>query len=204
MKTPDPETLYTISANGFSATVDAFALEPNVDDLYFISMIGSQVALKAISAALLKQPPDLAHLSPGIDGIPLGTLSHRCQVPKDTIGTWTIKNARLPTSGAHHNLTYTKTAELNYPKNNFLLLAREIDEAPIIHHRFLDKRSALPLHHSWAPWLWERGIKAGEIVPLKSEGIHAWRCLPNTEDLKRDLSNAVEWKVLEIEDDKDN
>ena len=58
--TIDPEYLYTITAGGFSATADAFARDDATDGLWFVSMVGSQTALKAIWASLLKQPPDVA------------------------------------------------------------------------------------------------------------------------------------------------
>ena len=77
--------------------------------------------------------------------------------PYETIGTWTTKIARLPATGGWHALVYTKTAEYAYEKDSFLLLAQTEEEAPALHHRFLDKRSPLPLHGSWADWLWERG-----------------------------------------------
>ena len=60
---------------------------------------------------------------------------------------------------------YTKTAEYGFEKDSFLLLAQSEDEAPALHHRFLEKRSPLPLHGSWAGWLWDRGLDNGEIVP---------------------------------------
>ena len=46
--TLDPEDLYTISAGGFSATADAFARDPHSNGLWFVSMVGSQTAIKAI------------------------------------------------------------------------------------------------------------------------------------------------------------
>ena len=57
--TIDPEDLYTINAGGFSATADAFARDEETDGLWFVSMVGSQTALKAIWASLLKQPRTL-------------------------------------------------------------------------------------------------------------------------------------------------
>ena len=68
--TLDPEALYTINAAGFSATADAFARDPHSQGLWFLSMVGSQTALKAIWASLLKQPPDVAHLIQGPMGWP--------------------------------------------------------------------------------------------------------------------------------------
>ena len=67
----DPEDLFTITAGGFSATADAFARDDKTEGLWFVSMVGSQTALKAIWASLLKQPPDTAHIIRGADGMAL-------------------------------------------------------------------------------------------------------------------------------------
>ena len=89
--TPDPEDLFTISAGGFSATADAFARDEEAETLWFLSMVGSQTALKAIWACLLKQPPDTAHLIRGVEGMALSGGYERCVIPYNTIGTWTTK-----------------------------------------------------------------------------------------------------------------
>ena len=123
----------------------------------------------------------------------------------ETIGTWTTKIARLPVSGGWHALVYTKTAEYGFEKDSFLLLAQAEDEAPALHHRFLDKRSPLPLHGSWAGGLWKRGLDNGEIVPLQSVGVSAYRCSPKAGKLREDLSDAVAsgWLTLPTEEVSD-
>ena len=189
--TIDPEDLFTISAGGFSATVDAFARDDRTEGLWFVSMVGSQTALKAIWASLLKQPPDTAHIIQGADGMALHGGYQRCIIPYETIGSWTTKIARLHATGGWHALVYTKQAEFGFEKDSFLLLAQSAEEAPALHHRFLDKRSPLPLHDSWAGWLWERGIEEEEIVPLQSVGVSAYRCSPKAAKLRDDLSGAV-------------
>ena len=187
----DPEDLFTISAGGFSATVDAFARDERTDGLWFVSMVGSQTALKAIWASLLKQPPDVAHLIRGADGMALSGGYQRCVIPYETIGSWTTRIARLAATGGWHALVYTRQAEFGFEKDSFLLLAQSAEEAPALHHRFLDRRSPLPLHGSWADWLWERGLEEEEIVPLQGVGISAYRCSPRAERLRDDLSGAV-------------
>ena len=102
------QTLYTISAGGFSATADAFARDDKTESLWFVSMVGSQTALKAIWASLLKQPPDTAHLIRGADGMALHGGYERCIIPYETIGTWTTKIARLPATGGWHALVYVR------------------------------------------------------------------------------------------------
>ncbi len=121
---PSPDDLHTISAAGFSATVDAFARDERDRTLWFLSMVGSQTALKAIWAALLKQPPETAHLICGADGTALSGGYQRCMIPRHTVGTWTTKIARLPATGGWHALVYTKLAEFSHDSDSFLLLAR--------------------------------------------------------------------------------
>ena len=199
-ETPEPE-LYTITAGGFSATADAFARDPETDGLWFLSMVGAQTALKAIWASLLKQPPDPAHIIRGADGMALSGGYQHCVIPSHTVGTWTTKIARLPASGGWHALVYTKWAEFASAHDNFLLLAHEGDDAPALHHRFLDRRSPLPLHHRWGEWLWRRGLSNGEIAPLQSVGITAYVCRPDAESLREDLSRAVALGVLSLPED---
>ena len=83
--TIDPEELFTITAGGFSATADAFARDEETDGLWFVSMVGSQTALKAIWASLLKQPPDTAHIIKGADGMALSGGYKRCVIPHETV-----------------------------------------------------------------------------------------------------------------------
>ena len=196
----EPQDLHTISAGGFSATADAFARDPDSHGLWFLSMVGSQTALKAIWASLLKQPPEVAHIIRGADGMALSGGYQRCVIPQQTIGTWTTKITRLPASGGWHALVYTKMAEFASDHDAFLLLAHNEDDASSLHHRFLDRRSPLPLHRSWADWLWERGLRNGESVPLQSAGVAAYRCNPDAASLRDDLSQAVASGLLTLPD----
>ncbi len=182
--------LYTISAGGFSATVDAFARDERTEGLWFLSMLGSQTAVKAIWAALLKQPPEAAFLIQGADGLPHSGGYQRCLVPEETIGTWTTKIARLPSSGGWQAMVYTKLAEFRFERDEFLLLAPDEETAPALHRRFLDRRSDLPLPPDWADWLWQTGLRHETIVPLESVGLAAYKCVPNHELLREELSRA--------------
>ena len=202
LKAIDPNDLYTISAGGFSATCDAFARDPSTDGLWFLSMVGSHTSVKAIAACLLKQPPETAHIIQGADGMALSGGYQRCSIPYATIGTWTNKTVKLPTSGGYHSLVYTKLAEFASENDRFLLLAQAEEDAPSTHYRFLDRRSPLPLHPSWAQWLWRRGLEKEEVVPLQAAGVVAYRCLPNAESLKEDLSQAVASGVLRLPEEE--
>ena len=183
--------LYTISAGGFSATVDAFARDESTEGLWFLSMLGSQTAVKAIWAALLKQPPEAAFLIHGADGLPHSGGYQRCLIPEETIGTWTTKIGRLPSSGGWQAMVYTKLAEFRFERDEFLLLAPDQDTAPALHRRFLDRRSDLPLPPDWADWLWQTGLRYETIVPLESVGVAAYKCTPTHDLLREELSQAV-------------
>ncbi len=159
-------------------------------------MVGAQTAIRAIWAALLKQPPETAHLVKGADGAALSGGFRRCQVPRETVGTWTTKIARLPQTGGWHALVYTRMAEFAFEREGFLLLAPAEEAAPDLHYRFLDRRSPLPLHPAWTPWLWRRALRRGEAVRLEAEGVVAYRCAPDMGALREDLSEAVAGGLL--------
>ncbi|MCY4617253.1 MAG: hypothetical protein OXD50_01680 [Chloroflexi bacterium] len=193
--------LYTITAGGFSATCDAFASDPEQNHLWFVSMVGAQTSLKAIWAALLNSPPQPAFLIKGAaDDVHEGGYE-RCQIPEHSIGTWKTTIARLPQAGAYHAMVYTQMAELSFERDAFLLLTPDASEAPALHLRFLNQRTELPIHHSWADWLWEQGLEHEAIRPLKSVGLNAWSCYHDPQLLETELSAAVRYGALKLPSD---
>ena len=190
--------LYTITAGGFSATCDAFASDPEQNRLWFVSMVGAQTSLKAIWAALLNSPPSPAFLIRGaVDELHEGGYE-RCQIPETSIGTWKTKIARLPQSGAWHAMVFTQMAELSFERDAFLLLTPDVQEAPALHLRFLNQRTELPIHRSWAEWLWQQGLASEAIRPLRSEGLHAWYCHHDPQQLENEFSAAVRYGALQV------
>lgn len=168
--------LHTIRAAGFSAAV-AFALDG--EQLWFISMLGSQQSVRAIWARLVKG--ETAHLSED----DLGSGASECWLAREAWGTWRFHGARLPASAAYHGMLVPDLAAYACERPDFLLLARSEDEAPALHYRFLNRRVDLPLHPSWAEWLWDRGLASGETEALQSVAIHAYRCRPDVRNSKR-------------------
>ena len=190
--------LHTVSAGGFSAAADAFARDDKNEDLWFLSMLGAQTALRAISACLMKNNPDPAYLTDPGSGDEAQAGYRKCHLSQDSQGTWTTRIARLPASRGWHMMLYTRMAEYSFEKKEFLLLARNDEEAPRLHHRFLDRRLSVPLHQSWDRWLWRRGKRNGTITPLQSAGISAFLCTPDEEKLREDLSDAVAMGTLAL------
>jgi len=174
--------LLVIRAAGFTATVDACARDGG--QLWFLSLLGSQQAVRALWARLVKG--ETAYL--GDDELTGGS---PCWLAREAWGTWRFHGCRLPSGSAYHGMLVPELAAYACDRQEFLLLARSEDEAPALHYRFLNRRLDLPLHLSWADWLWERGLNANEVAALESLGVHAYRCRPDRDALQEDVSQAV-------------
>ena len=186
--------LHTIHAAGFSAAVDAFAQDG--EQLWFLSMLGSQQSVRALWARLVKG--ETAYLSEGdLDG---GSPSW---LAREAWGTWRFHGARLPSSAAYHGMLVPDLASYTCERPDFVLLARAESEAPAQHYRFLNRRVDLPLHPSWAAWLWDRGFTSGETEALHAAGIHAYRCRPDTRQLEEDIAESVRRGRLTVPAEQD-
>jgi hypothetical protein len=173
--------LLTIRAGGFSATVDGCARGEK--ELWFLSMLGNQQAVRAIWARLVKG--EAGFLSKGDIG------GETLPLAREAWGTWRFTCARLPSGAGYHGMLIPELAAYATDRPDFLLLAREQDEAAHLHYRFLSRRVDLPLHPSWSEWLWQRGLEGGEVEQLESAGLRAYRCRPQADALRTDISVAV-------------
>ena len=195
----ESQALPLLQAGGFTASVDAFAGEPEPDPtarrmrLWFLSLLGPQQALKALWARLLKGEP--ATLSRAA----LGQVDF-CALAPEGPRTWRAYTAGLPAAAGHQLVLLPEAARYAAPRADFLLLPRTEAEAPRLHFRFLDRRVDLPLHVGWHDWLWERALPTGEAVALEAEGIRAYRCTPNPDALAADLSAAMRSRWLRVPD----
>jgi hypothetical protein len=86
--------------------------------------------------------------------------------------------------------------------SEFLLLERGTDDAARLHYRFLNRRVSLPLHPSWAEWLWERALRTGEARALESFGVGGYRCIPDEVALGSDITAAIRRGALTLVDDR--
>ena len=191
----ETDTLPVLQAGGFSATVDAFAWEPDPDPgarqmrLWFLSLLGPQESVKALWARLVKS--EVVTLS--FEG--LGN-AHFCALAPEGPRAWRFYTANLRAAAAYHAVLVPEAALYGGERPDFLLLVRQPEEAPMLHYRFLNRRLDLPLHPEWASWLWDRALRIGEAVALESRGLRAYRCLPNPEKLAVDLGAALREGVL--------
>jgi hypothetical protein len=178
--------LLTIRAGGFTATIDGCARGGN--ELWFLSMLGHQQAVRAIWARLIKgEAAFLSSTELGGEPTPLA---------REAWGTWRFSGTRLPSGSAYHGMLVPEIAAYATDRLDFLLLVREQDDAAQLHFRFLARRVDLPLHPSWAEWLWRRGLETGEAEFLESTGLRAYRCRPQPDALRADIGDAVRRREL--------
>ncbi len=181
--------LLTIRAGGFTATIDGCARGGN--ELWFLSMLGHQQAVRAIWARLVKgETAFLGSTELGGEPTPLA---------REAWGTWRFTGMRLPSGSAYHGVLIPEIAAYATDRLDFLVLVREQDDAAQLHFRFLARRLDLPLHPSWAEWLWRRGLESGEVETLTSAGVRAFRCRPDPATLREDIRNAVRARILSVE-----
>lgn len=191
-----------LQAAGFSVTVDAYAWECDPDPttqrmrLWFLSLLGSQEAVKALWVRLIKGEQAtmlLEHLRK----------SRFCVLAPEGPRRWRFLTASLRAVAAYHGVLVPEAALYTAERTDFLLLPRSADEAVTLHERFLNRRLDVPLHPLWATWLWERGLRTAETVPLESLGVQAYRCVPKHEALAGDLRDAIRRRALPIPDEPD-
>lgn len=181
--------LLTIRAGGFTATVDGCARGGN--ELWFLSMLGHQQAVRAIWARLIKgEAGFLSSTELGGEPTPLA---------REAWETWRFTGTRLPSGSAYHGMLIPEIAAYATDRLDFLLLVREQDDAAPLHFRFLARRLDLPLHPSWAEWLWRRGLENEEVQELESVGLRAYRCRPQPEALRVGITDAVRRRALIVE-----
>ncbi|WP_040668437.1 hypothetical protein, partial [Nitrolancea hollandica] len=167
-----PATLPVLHAGGFSASVDAFAWEPDLAarrmQLWFLSLLGPKEAVKALWARLIKG--EVAAISFEAFG-----RARFCALAPEGPRRWRFFTATLRSAAGYHGVLVPEAALFTTERADFLLLPRQLDEAARLHYQFLNRRLDLPLHSNWADWLWERALGTGEAVALEAQRLHAYR-----------------------------
>ena len=99
------DKVYIASCKGFSATVEACAVDQNTGYLWLLSLVGSQSNLKSIFANLVKKHPTGVRIMEQDD--PLATLDKSYYYPDPvSAGTWHMRYKKLP-CGKYHGLLFT-------------------------------------------------------------------------------------------------
>jgi len=182
-------SLPVLEAGGFRASVDAYALQAPPDGAYqrwlwCVSLLGPQQAVKALWARLIKG--ELATLS-----LEAPHRVHFCRLAPGGAKGWRFSTASLPGAGGSQGVLLPEAARYSGDREDFLLLARNAEEAPALHYRFMNRRLDLPLHPAWQDWLWGRALRTGEATPLEALGLTAYRCRPDAARLAGELGDAL-------------
>ena len=77
------------------------------------------------------------------------------------------------------------------PDESFYIFSHSPDDAPAIFYREFAKRSPTPTLPEWTEPLWELCLARGEIRPLRSSGIHGWRCDMRYQALEAKICEAL-------------
>jgi hypothetical protein len=160
--------------------------------LWLISLLGSQQAVKALWAQLVKG--ETATLTTE------GRRAQFCALMPQGPRSWHLFKASLPASGGYHAVLVPEAVLFMTERPEFVLLRRSADDPATLHYRFIYRRVALPLHRSWADWLWARALKVGESCRLESWGLEAYRCTPDEAALTADLTAAIQRGELGLDD----
>lgn len=137
--------LHPIYATGVRAYCSDMIIDPyDLDTAYFMSIAGYQATVKGIIANLLENY-----------GISIDIEGEEYYLAKASFG-YKAQLKKLP-SGLVHAVLFPKTA---LPKNDedrqnsFYVFTREKKELLSLFFRHLDEQTDIPLHPSWAEWLW--------------------------------------------------
>jgi hypothetical protein len=195
---PSPEPLPTLRAGGFAAASDAGAWEPDpapgvpTRRLWLVSLVGRREAVLALWARLIKgETLALAESELGP--------ARACRLAgPDVAGTWKLYQAPLPAAGGSQAVLVPEVALHGAERPDFLLLPRRPAEAAALYYRFLNRRVGVPLHPSWAAWLWDRARSDGEAETLEAWGLAAYRCRSEPARLAADVAVALRRGTLPI------
>lgn len=183
-----------IQIAGLTATVECCVWEDDPEQrgrkrLWALGLVGPRQGLEAIWANLIQGRE--AVIAPRLLGG-----GRFCALAPLGAGMWRSQVTALNEASGAHRILRPVVAHYLDTRPDFLLLPRRAGETPTLHHRFLDRRMALPLAPAWADWLWARALATGEARPLElycASGVigAAYRCEPYVAALERALSLAV-------------
>jgi hypothetical protein len=176
---------------GATALVHGYLATPT-DEARFLSVGGPAEAVKSVLAGLAS-----GHRVPLFRRTETGRTQPGVLVPDGT--RWRLEARRLP-CGQVHGLLYPSPGQEEAGSRFTLLLPRAQEaEAPMHLLRLLDARTTLPLHPSWAPWLWGLCEREDWLTPLTGEGSWTgWDVHWSESSLTEQVSKAIVLRALRV------
>jgi hypothetical protein len=161
------------------------------DDIRFLSAGGPAEAVKAVLAGLAQGSRV--------------TLFRRTDTKRQFVGylhgdptlTWRIQARRLPCGQVHGLLSPNTNPQAARTDFTLLLPRAQEGEAPRHLLRLIDTRTTIPLHPSWAPWLWQRCEEEDWLTPLSGEGGWiGWDVHWSESALTHQVTDAITRRIL--------
>jgi hypothetical protein len=184
--------LYPIQSMGIKAWCSDLIIEPeDSETIYFMSICGYQATVKGIVANLLEN----CGISIEVDGI------EHDLIRSDT--GYKVLMKKLP-SGLIHAVVLPKQAIPNNDedsRNLFFVFAKRDQDILTLFFRHLDDKTEIPLHPSWASWLWEAFAKKGDwLTELQTlaGNFKGYRFDYQPSHLHDLIANAIRGKVPEV------
>ena len=157
-------TLYPIHTMGIKAWCSDLIIDPqDMETIYFMSICGYQVTVKGIVANLLEN----CGISIEIDGV-----EH--YLTRSDMG-YKVKMKKLP-SGLVHAVVIPKLAlsrNDEEKQNRFFVITQEDQNILTLFFRHLDEKTEIPLHPTWASWLWKTSWGWILVPGVSWEGVGA-------------------------------
>ncbi len=184
--------LYPIMATGIRAFCSDLIVDPHEPDtVYFMSVCGYQVTVKGITANFLENY-----------GVSIEIEDTEYYLERSGLG-YKVQVKKLP-SGLLHALIYPKLAlPINdeEKKNSFFIFTNGSDKRLVLFFRHLDEKVDMPLHPSWAGWLWNLFEHQDEwLIELKTltGGYRGYSFRFHPKQLQDLISEAIRNRIPEI------
>ncbi|MFA5028547.1 MAG: hypothetical protein WC713_11810 [Candidatus Methylomirabilota bacterium] len=191
-------TLLYADFEGAVSLVESYLVD-DYDEVRFLSVGGPAEAVKAVLAAAKLPGSRLTLFRPKAHG----NLHQRGrEYVGPLLATATPSRLlckRLP-CGQVHGVLYPDTTPSETPRG-FTLVIPKAEEAgaPARLLRLIDVRTTLPLHPSWAGWVWHILEEHGGVTPLNGIGHWVgWEIHWNERQLIQELTEAVKACTLRI------
>lgn len=197
MEHATPTFLYA-DFEGAVSLVESYLVD-DYDEVRFLSLGGPAEVVKAVLAAAKLPGSRLTLFRPKAPG----SLHQRGrEYVGPLLATATPSRLlckRLP-CGQVHGVLYPDTTPSETPRAFTLVLPKaEEASAPERLLRLIDARTTLPLHLSWAGWVWRFLEESGDITPLNGIGHWVgWEIRWNDRQMTQELAEAEKAHRLEI------
>jgi len=184
--------LSPIDARGIRAYCSDMIVDPqDLDTVYFMSVCGCQTTVKGIKAKFLQGRGISLKLQGADHYLTCSGRSYKSKLkklPSGSVHAVLVPKFALPRRGAQN-------------QNSFFVFTKESRAKEALFFRHLDEKSDIPMHPSWAGWLWQLfEEQEGWLNRLKTlvGNYKGYSFYFNPQALQDLISEAIRNKVPEV------